>query len=545
MANETAKNGELISALDRLAETYETPTIRIEYFGAPAVATANARRIKKDITVSVSLAIVIILILILLYFKNWRIVVLILLPGLFGALVALATMTMLGMKISLISLGVGSIMVGITVDFALHLFAHHRDGQAMQNVFLSIAEPMLMSSLTTALAFFALIFIHSDALTDLGCFVGFSVLSASLFALVVLPLMLPARLPKSNENFIDHVLEKLGRVPIYRKLPAFFLFLAITIVSLYYWNTITFNSDMMTLNYMPEDLKQNEARLSSISNLSGKKLYLLTSGEDFWDALQRSAEVHQRLEDMKTRGLIYGANTLNALVPDRETQQRKLDKWQVFWEATDTLKLQKAIANKAAAYGFKPNAYKGLKTYLDKEYAMLEESDLKNLLSVAGNKYVINTPGKTSLIAVVNYDQAKKDEVFQSLQALQNTSILDIGHIANKLVGVLSRDFNKLISISLLVVFGILLLVYGRIELALITISPIAIGWLWTLGLMGLFQLSFNIVNIIICSLILAWASITVFSICAASPNAMRVDKTIASLFAFLFGCRPLPPSLA
>jgi len=54
----------------------------------------------------------------------------------------------------------------------------------------------------------------------------------------------------------------------------------------------------------------------------------------------------------------------------------------------------------------------------------------------------------------------------------------------------------------MLVVFLILLLFFGRIEIALVTFIPIMLSWMWTLGLMGLFGIEINVFNIIISTFI-------------------------------------------
>jgi 1-acyl-sn-glycerol-3-phosphate acyltransferase len=51
-------------------------------------------------------------------------------------------------------------------------------------------------------------------------------------------------------------------------------------------------------------------------------------------------------------------------------------------------------------------------------------------------------------------------------------------------------------------VFIVLLITYGRIELALVSFIPMFVTWIWILGLMSLFDIRFNIVNIIISALI-------------------------------------------
>ncbi|HSW61061.1 MAG TPA: 1-acyl-sn-glycerol-3-phosphate acyltransferase, partial [bacterium] len=63
-------------------------------------------------------------------------------------------------------------------------------------------------------------------------------------------------------------------------------------------------------------------------------------------------------------------------------------------------------------------------------------------------------------------------------------------------------DFEKLLTYSILVVFLILFILSGRIELAILSMIPVTFSWIWTLGIMNIFGIKFNIVNIIIVTFI-------------------------------------------
>ncbi|MDW7693435.1 MMPL family transporter [Flammeovirgaceae bacterium SG7u.111] len=501
-ANETAKNGELIDHLDELIMRYQSSGMDIEYFGTPAIAVANANRIKADIIISVSLAILVIFALILLYFKNLSTFALVLLPGVFGVLVVLGIMATVGKSMSLISLGVGSIMVGITVDFALHLLSHYRSDSSIKQLFKSITQPLLMSSCTTASAFFALVFINSNAMMDLGIFVGGSVLASALFSLIVLPHLLPKNLSAKEKGVFERSFERISSVKLHKKKWAVLLFIVVTSGGVFYWGNMNFNKDMMSLNYMPEHLAKAEIRLNEVLGNTGKEVYVLSSGKDFWEALGKSEAAYKRLEELKTEGTINGYNSVNALIPSLATQQKRLEKWQQFWAEKDTTSLNKTVNEAATKLGLNTKVYTGLNTYLGKNYQTLQAADMQKMMALAGEKFVVESEDEISLITVIKFESEKKAAVVEELQKIKGIQLLDRGYITNRLIEILSEDFNKLISWSLLIVFAILLIIYGRIEMALTTIAPIAIGWLWTLGIMSIFDLSFNIVNIIICSLI-------------------------------------------
>ena len=66
----------------------------------------------------------------------------------------------------------------------------------------------------------------------------------------------------------------------------------------------------------------------------------------------------------------------------------------------------------------------------------------------------------------------------------------------------LSNDFNYIGLACGFIVFFFLWLSFGNLELALLSFIPMAVSWLWILGIMALFGMQFNIVNIILATFI-------------------------------------------
>ena len=66
----------------------------------------------------------------------------------------------------------------------------------------------------------------------------------------------------------------------------------------------------------------------------------------------------------------------------------------------------------------------------------------------------------------------------------------------------LSDDFNYIGFACGFIVFVFLWLSFGRLELSLLAFLPMAMGWLWILGIMYLLDMQFNIVNVILATFI-------------------------------------------
>ena len=78
----------------------------------------------------------------------------------------------------------------------------------------------------------------------------------------------------------------------------------------------------------------------------------------------------------------------------------------------------------------------------------------------------------------------------------------DIMSMNSAIANHLSNDFNYIGLACGFIVFFFLWLSFGNLELALLSFIPMAVSWLWILGIMALFGMQFNIVNIILATFI-------------------------------------------
>src|SRR6186713_859354 len=74
--------------------------------------------------------------------------------------------------------------------------------------------------------------------------------------------------------------------------------------------------------------------------------------------------------------------------------------------------------------------------------------------------------------------------------------------LTNLFVAYVNADFNFVVAFTAILVFLALFLLYGRIELTMISFVPMLITWVWILGIMALVGIEFNIVNVMISTFI-------------------------------------------
>ena len=121
-------------------------------------------------------------------YKNIWTPLLLFLPTIISALIAINFLSFIRPSISGISIGIGAILLGITLDYPLHILTHLRQGYDYKKVYKDLIRPLFMSAFTTSSAFLCLYFLKSQALQDLGVFVAVSVVFTVIISLILIPL---------------------------------------------------------------------------------------------------------------------------------------------------------------------------------------------------------------------------------------------------------------------------------------------------------------------------------------------------------------------
>lgn len=93
------------------------------------------------------------MLILILFYRKVLIPLIIFLPTVFGGLFAVAFLYFVREQISAISLGIGSILLGITIDYSIHILTHYKHNSDVKTLYKDITMPVIMSSSTTAVVF--------------------------------------------------------------------------------------------------------------------------------------------------------------------------------------------------------------------------------------------------------------------------------------------------------------------------------------------------------------------------------------------------------
>src|SRR6478672_11553974 len=191
-ANETDKNTIFIEQFNAIKDKINQQfkgKVTTSFYGATPVAVGNATQIKADVKWTSIFATTALILMLVFFYRNITSPLLIFVPSVFGAAFALAVLYFTKGSISAISLGISSILLGETTDYAIYVLTHLRNNKDVKLLYKDITTPLILCGITTSITFLCLFFVKSEALQDLGIFAALSVISTSVFSLVLIPLL--------------------------------------------------------------------------------------------------------------------------------------------------------------------------------------------------------------------------------------------------------------------------------------------------------------------------------------------------------------------
>jgi len=501
-SSETANNNRLAQFLAQIIELTQQqyPTVSVSAVGAPLIAVSNASRIKKDSLLAMTVAVVLILILLLLHYRRLSDLLWLGTSIVFGWLFAIAGMWIFKDSISVIVLGIGSVIIGIAVNYPLHYLDHLMEVKDQREALREMVPPLLIGNITTVAAFFCLVWLDAAAMRDLGLFGSFMLIGTILFVLVFLPLF--AKAHRLTDARFDVKLDFL-KLNTTRRRRAFVLIVTLlTLIFSWFSSKTSFDADLRHINYLTPAQEQAINLLSSSANSAS--MYVVSEGKTLEEALQTNEQkVVPLLEKMEKTKQISGSQSVSNVLLTQEAQKERLDAWDKFWESRRATLLSQ-FRTACSTQGFNESAFQPFIDLLSNKQEPLPLEDFDVLNQSLAQTFIQKSDSVTRVISAINPDEMGENDIKAQFESLASPSVYAFSSkdVSNQLVKVLSDSFNYVGWVCGFVVFFFLWFSFGKIELALLSFLPLAVSWIWILGLMQIFGVQFNIVNIILATFI-------------------------------------------
>lgn len=494
-----SKDNEAIKAFDEKLKLYaltQDSSLKFDAFGVYQIGLANADQIQKDTFLTTTISVTLILLVLILYYKSVTTPFFFLLPAFFGILSGLGMTGYIQPDINGISIATASVLLGIVLDYSFHFYTHYKHSGDLIETVREIGSPMIIGSFTTVAAFAALLFTESIVLKNFGLIALFTLLGAALFTLIALPVILKMvgfKMKPTKEGTKQRKSSKL----VFR-----FVMLAVvafTTFCLLKSQGMNFDGDLNNLSFHPQELKDKEKEFTGVQPANQKRLYIFSNGENLEEAKQSAGELYSVLN--KSKEAFHISEIISPapyLISEKQVELNE-KKWLDFWQQHPSVTADLKAAQQR--FGFSETAFDPFLQSIN-EPATIDDIG-KSLIDELGMSRLVNSNEKNnSLLTSIIVSKENVDALKTEIRAVDNVYIMDIAEIASEMLVTVKNDFNFLLYFSSSIVFLSLLLVYGRIELAIFAFLPMLLSWVWILGITSVFNIQFNFVNIILTTFI-------------------------------------------
>ncbi|MCC8096650.1 MAG: MMPL family transporter [Tannerellaceae bacterium] len=488
------------------------PQVKISYHGTPASGFYNSQQIKTDLKGTITISLLIVLLFIFICFRNYNTIPLLILPLGFGVLFGLAAMYFIKGQFSLLSLGIGAIVLGVALTYVLHILTHYKYVSDPEQILRDQVRPVCLGCLTTIGSFMGLIFVRIELLQDFGLFAILAITGTTAWSLLYLPQFLhPGKNKRNHQAFA--IIDRINNYPFDRSKPLITLALATTIICLGYYlsGDNRFDADMHNLGYKAPDITYSEDLLRAKTHTGDKQRYFVSTGTSMEEAIENFTIMAGKLDSLQQLGLVKSYTHTNQIFIPLSIQQQRIQAWEQFWNQERLQQTHNLIQQTAPQAGLRSEAFDPFFELATANYTpeALYEADIipegyqSTLMEQSYNgEYLCFTSVRCENDTIRNKD-SHYNRICDAIATTPNLLVLDTYYYTTDTLLQLNDDFNALQWISMLFVLLVLFFSFRyNLRHTLLGFLPILLSWLIVLGAMTICNIQFNLINIIISTFI-------------------------------------------
>jgi len=515
----------------RLAAVYPI-RLHLDQSGVNRFAVAAERSVRGDVNLISGVSIAVVCGLFMLVFRSLRKLLIAFLVPLGGFAFAMAVAVSAPEPVHGITLGFGFVLIGVAIDYPIHLMNHYAlaaNDSTPRETRDRIRNSLLLSGLTTTLAFSSLAVSDFPGLAEMGRFGAIGVPIALALTMLCLPAFLsgPTTATATQRALSTGFARLVDWLSGHRKVSIAilmgFAWLAAIGLPRLHWE-----DDPATLMAVdPALLAESERVRRRIADFDGAK-FVVGLAPDSEAALVLNSEINERLRGVIAAGELDGVGSLHSFLWPESLQRANLAAFRATPQLGD--RIERAFSRS----GFRPGAFAAFEAAVAEPGSLplrVEDIAASPLARVLDS--LVELDGRW---AVVTYLRGvhSGSAIVAALDSLEGAHYVDQKEIVSGLYEGYRRSTTRMVALGSVVVLFVLLLRYRSFLPALLAFLPAALGASCTFGLFGLFGEPVNVASAVSLLVILGMGvDYGIFAV----DSATRAETQGATLSSLLVSC--------
>ncbi len=447
---------------------------------------ANSRTVKADLKKLIPLATMVFMLIFLFVLRDPIGLLVPLIPFLAAPPAVVLLSLIYDGQISGISLGFGIVLLGISVDFAIHLYLERVAGKGTKGVLKPLLRPLFLATTTTLGVFAVLLFSDITAHRQMALLAIIGIMIAFLFSCLLVP-----SIPVKNARLSKKLSSLMTALPDcgfkHLRLAAWALFVAAGFLSM---TQLNYNGSLKAFDVPDEEIRNNESWFRNTWGDMEGGLFVVATADDLEKTLQINEKVFGRLSALDN----ISFTNVAPLLPSRKKQDENLKRWNDFWSA-NLLRLAKDLEVIGAETGFSNNAFAPFLSWLKRDVRLLDPLDALNgplnpllsplirTISDGGGRAEGGMPARFMVVSILKDGDLKALD--DSLSQLDGIRILSNEAWSKRVANLIEKDVERLFLMACMAIFVILFLSFKDLRAVTGAFAPVLAA------LSGMFLASF------------------------------------------------------
>jgi predicted exporter len=529
----TARFAELAAAAEA-----EGRTLTLRQSGVGRFALRAEARIRGDITRISTISTLGVIVLFLILFRAPRLVLLSLVPLAAGVLTATALSLLVFGRIHGLTLAFGASLIGICIDYPVHLFNHHVLEPAPEGAagtVRRIRAGLLLGAVTTVAGFVGLGWTSFPGVREIAVFAAVGVIAALAATLWLLPPLMadrpkPVTVQRKLAAIAGDLLARMqARRGLLYVLPVVSLVLIAVAVP-----RLEFVDDVSALTQTDADLlAEDEAVRALVSRMDAGRM-VVAIGADEEEALQKNDAVHGRLVAAREAGELEAFRSLHDLLWSRKLQADNLAAYgepEAFEQRLDAAFVSQGF--RAGVFGpfieelGRLRAGEGAGPL---DYATLAASPLGEAVS-SMRVELDGSPAEVGILSLVR-GVDDLDALRARVEDLDDVHVFDQRALMTEIYAGHREQTLELVGVGLLAVLGMIFVRYRRVGPTLAAFLPALLAAGTTVAVLVLAGFALNLLHVVSLLLVLSMGVDYGVFLAESRARPREVAATVSSLLA-------------
>jgi uncharacterized protein len=527
---ERAEEIERIALARFASENPAIPLPTVAHAGGYAIAQGDTQLIRKDVISNVLFSVCGVL---LVFFWGFRRIAAIGYAGLPLVLGLAMTFGLAGLtfgELSSASAGFAALLAGLGVDFIMVLYGRYVDErnrgsempEALRAMIHSTLPGVFIAATTTAATFFGFLATDFRGMSQLGFLTGIGILLFFLSVIFVLPALLVEGEKKGRKQprLYHHSFGTTRLIDFSVRRPkttiaAWMILLAVTGVMA---TQLEFSDNLQDLRSKDNTAVILQEQLTEKFGQAFDFMMYVVEGSGIDETVERTVATLPSLDRLVSEGTLASYQSVATFVPPQQQQREIIEALAAGSDDRfNVARIESTFRSELQREGFRPDAWDG---YLElfgqaltvREPISLAAADSEAIERLTGRFLHTSDDGTTMSVVYLYPANGRWPRVVPpSLRALETehpgTTLTGVNLVSEVMRVIVRADAIRATSLSLFLVFVLLLIGFRSLWMALLVFVPFVAGAVAMLGFMAAFGLPFNFMNIFVGLMIIGVAT--------------------------------------